>query len=259
MTGSNGNPPPEITRATEWVSFDDAEYDQTWVFDVTFLLTNWSCIYGRGCQGVLTEDATERGEGCCSYGAFVNDADEAKRIEKAAKKLTGEQWQYRSRGRERGPIKTTKGGNRKTRMADGACIFLNRPGFAGGAGCALHRAALEAGRPPRDLKPDVCWHMPLHRHDEEDDDGYVTTTIREWTRRQWGDGGAEFHWWCTEAPEAFVGHEPVYRAMDGELVAMCGAEIYERLRSYLDERSGPAAAVTPLPHPTVKVRNRLRS
>ncbi len=258
MTGSNGSTPPEIARATEWVSFDDAEYEQTWVFDVTFLLTNWSCIYGRGCQGVLTGDASEQEEGCCSYGAFIDDAEEAKRIEKAAEELTDEQWQYRSRGRKRGPIKRTRNGHRQTRTADGACIFLNRPGFPGGAGCALHRAAVDARRPPRELKPDVCWQLPLHRHDEEGDDGYVTTTIREWTRRQWGDGGTEFHWWCTEAPEAFVGHEPVYRAMAGELVAMCGPEVYERLRSYLDDRSGPAAA-TPLPHPAVKMSNRSTS
>ena len=33
-----------------------------------------------------------------------------------------------------------------TRVVDGACIFLNRPGFAGGAGCALHLAAADARR-----------------------------------------------------------------------------------------------------------------
>jgi len=29
-----------------------------------------------------------------------------------------------------------------TRVIDKTCIFLNRPGFEGGAGCALHLAAL---------------------------------------------------------------------------------------------------------------------
>lgn len=242
--------PESEPRATEWVSFDDPDEDRTWVFDVTFLLTNWSCIYGDGCRGVLTEDAPELEEGCCSYGAYVNEAAEAKRVEKAARKLTKEQWQFRSRGRERGVIKVTKGGNRKTRMADGACIFLNRPGFQGGAGCALHRAAVEAGRPPRDLKPDVCWQMPLHRHDEEDGDGHVTTTIREWRRRHWGDGGADFHWWCTESAEAFVGHEPVYRTLGGDLVAMTSPAVYERLCAYLVEREVGAATV--LPHPSLR-------
>ena len=35
-----------------------------------------------------------------------------------------------------------------TRLVDGACIFLNRPGFATGPGCALHQVALARGRQP---------------------------------------------------------------------------------------------------------------
>ncbi len=35
-----------------------------------------------------------------------------------------------------------KAGEWMTRLVDDACIFLNRPGFAAGAGCALHTAAL---------------------------------------------------------------------------------------------------------------------
>ena len=48
-----------------------------------------------------------------------------------------------------------------TRVVDGACIFLNRPGFAGGAGCALHLAAVDAGESPIDWKPSVCWQLPI--------------------------------------------------------------------------------------------------
>ena len=38
-------------------------------------------------------------------------------------------------------IHTNKHGETVTRLLDDACIFLNRPGFAGGAGCAFHIAA----------------------------------------------------------------------------------------------------------------------
>ena len=62
------------------------------------------------------------------------------------------------------------------------------------------------------LKPEVCWQLPLRREDAVDDDeGHVTSVIRQWDRRHWGKGGREFHWWCTESPEAFVGTKPVYR------------------------------------------------
>ena len=62
--------PPD---AHEWVSFEDAEEMRTWVFDVTFLASRWTCIFGRGCQGVLTGPAPELVQGCCSYGAHFTD------------------------------------------------------------------------------------------------------------------------------------------------------------------------------------------
>jgi hypothetical protein len=36
-------------------------------------------------------------------------------------------------------------------------------------------------------------------------DGRVITRISQWNRSDWGEGGEEFHWWCTESPDAFVG------------------------------------------------------
>ena len=97
-----------------------------------------------------------------------------------------------------------------TRLVDDACIFLNRPDFPGGPGCALHRAALDAGERPMDWKPNVCWQLPLRLDHHTDDNGHITSTLREWKRRDWGPGGAEFHWWCTESPDAFVGTVPVF-------------------------------------------------
>jgi hypothetical protein len=234
----------------EWVTFEDAEEERTWVFDVTFLLSGWRCIYGAGCQGVLTEAAPELAQGCCSYGAHFTDEADVARVEAAAAGLTAEQWQFRDEALGSGTI-TTESGLPVTRLVDDACIFLNRPGFAGGPGCALHRAALEGDRLPLELKPDVCWQLPLRRDEDVDADGHVTTTVTQWDRRHWGDGGREFHWWCTEAPEAFGGHEPVWRTMAAELVALVGPTTYLGLAAYLTSRG---RTVTPLPHPTVRRR-----
>ncbi len=64
--------------AHEWVSFEDEDEERTWTFDVTFLTSAWTCIYGNGCLGVLTGPAPELEHGCCSYGAhFVDSADAA--------------------------------------------------------------------------------------------------------------------------------------------------------------------------------------
>jgi hypothetical protein len=239
--------------AHEWVSFDDSDENRTWVFDVTFLLSRWTCIFGSGCQGVLTGPAPELAQGCCSYGAHFTGRADVERVRAAARTLTDDQWQHAVSGRRRGIVHREPDGTQTTRLVNDACIFLNSPDFPGGPGCALHRAALERGRPPLELKPDVCWQLPLRREDRVDEDGHVTSTVIEWDRRHWGKGGSEFHWWCTEAPEAFVGQLPVYEAMAGELTVMVGEAVYRQVHAYLVERTGRGR---PLAHPVV--RSRLR-
>ena len=219
----------------EWVSFEDERLEQTWVFDVTFLESNWSCIFGGGCQGVLTGPSEELVQGCCSYGAHFVDDKDRRRVELAAKRLTADQWQFKSRAKD-GTTRVKKNGEMVTRLVKDACIFLNRPDFHRGAGCALHVLAMDAGESYIPLKPDVCWQLPLRRDEEIDDEGRHTTTIRQWDRRHWGAGGQEFHWWCTEAAEAFQGATRVVDSMKDELVAMVGPRTYERLYGYLENR-----------------------
>jgi hypothetical protein len=232
--------------AREWVSFDDPDELRTWVFDVTFMLSGWECLFGRGCQGVLTGPAPEMVQGCCSYGAHFTGDEDVARVEASADTLNAAQWQFLEIGRRDGIINTEEDGTRITTLVDDACVFLNRPGFPGGPGCALHRAALERSEEPLDLKPDVCWQLPLRREDTTESDGHITTTVTQWDRKHWGDGGEEFHWWCTEAPEAFGAKRPVYVTMQAELRALAGDAVYELLAGYLD---GRRKATRPLPHP----------
>lgn len=241
---------PVAATAHEWVSFEDPEEDRTWVFDVTFLASRWTCIYGNGCKGVLTEEAPELVHGCCSYGAHFVDGDDVRRVERHAAKLTDDQWQFRKKAKRLGVTRTTKRGETVTRLVDGACIFLNRPGFPAGPGCALHQAALARGRRPLDFKPEVCWQLPLRREDQVADDGHVTSSVGQWDRRHWGAGGQEFAWWCTEAPEAFVGSTPVYEQMADELEAITGRKVHRMLVAYLEDRRSRVRV--PLPHPTVR-------
>ena len=240
--------PVKLQQAREWVSFEDPDERRRWLVDVTFMLSNWTCIFGAGCPGVLTGHAPEMVQGCCSYGAHFTDEEDVERVEKAAARLTDEQWQFARQGRSRRGIvkRSGKTGEITTRLADGACIFLNRPGWPTGPGCALHQAALDWGERPMDLKPTVCWQLPLRREDVVEDDGWVTSRVQQWERRHWGEGGYEFAWWCTDSPEAFVGAEPVYRALRDELVELVGEQVYGLIASYCDARAGGAPD---LPHP----------
>ena len=113
------------------------------MFDVTFLTSNWTCIFGNGCQGVLTGPAPELVQGCCSYGAHLVNKKDARRVEKAAATLTPEEWQ--NHGTKKAVIHENKGGETVTRLVDDACIFLNKPDFPGGVGCAFHIAAMNRG------------------------------------------------------------------------------------------------------------------
>jgi hypothetical protein len=256
--------------AHEWVSFDDPREARTWMIDVTFLESSWRCIYGQGCQGVLTEPAPELGQGCCSYGAHFTGDEDINRVEAASKTLTPKQWQFRAEALRRGGPLRRNGATVTTRLVDGACIFLNRPGHPSGAGCALHRAAMDRDIPPLELKPDVCWQLPLRREDVVGPDGHVTTTVGEWRRQHWGRGGADFAWWCTEAPEAFTGSDAVYGTLRAELVEMMGEDVYQLIAAYLEARrpkapskrrgaavpgrAAPGGLPVRVPHPAVRPR-----
>jgi hypothetical protein len=223
----------------EWLSFDDPDEERTWVFDLTFLLSRWTCIFGSGCKGVLTEDAPELVQGCCSYGAHASDKKDMKHVEKVAAKLTAEDWQFIKKGRKKSTWVKLDKDEYRTRLHDGACIFLNRPGFEGGTGCAFHLYAMRIGVHHSDVKPEVCWQVPLRNieeHDEDANDGIVYHRLTEFARHGWGEGGEEFAWWCTEAPEAFTGTAPVYRSLEPELRKMVGDDLFESVAEYLDGR-----------------------
>src|SRR3546814_2201612 len=113
-------------------------------FDVAFLESSWTCIYGRGCLGIGDEPAEHLGHGCCSLGADLDDGDEARTIGALAATLDPERFEHHAAAAEGGIYADDRRGS--TRVVDGACIFLNRPGFAGGAGCALHIADRKSTR-----------------------------------------------------------------------------------------------------------------
>ena len=207
------------------------------MFDTTFLLSSYECIYGVGCQSIDSDPSTSDNLGCCIHGAHFVDDEDRQSVTEYVALLTKEEWQFRDRAiRKGGPLKRNKSGDWVTRRVDGACIFLNRDGFDGGAGCALHAAALGRGQRPLDWKPDVCWQVPIHLDILENEYGHETVLVRAWNRRDWGPGGQDFHWWCIEEDEPYRAAAPVYRTARDELVEMVGQGIYDRLVAELDCR-----------------------
>jgi hypothetical protein len=238
----------------EWISFEDPEEERTWVFDATFLRSGFACIYGCGCKGILDVPDESHRQGCCSVGAHFVDEEDAENVRVHFARLEPRHMQFHGKATRKGPIRHGEPGadgtpTIETRMADDACIFLNRPGFDGGVGCALHLAAQEAGERPMDWKPQVCWQVPLRLEHSTDESGHVTSRLREWKRRDWGEGGEDFGWWCTEAPEAFQSSTPLYVSARDEIVELVGRRNYDVLQVLLER-----AEWVPLEHPVVRRR-----
>ena len=249
---------------SDFVHIDDG--GTQWRFEREFLNSNWHCTFGKGCKGILREDATKLNQGCCSLGAHFGDGpagqEEARQLSAYVSMLKPEQWQYHEAGTTdylaTGAHDEAPEGDQaetdpqlvagvygdaartRTRVIDGACVFLNRPGFDGGEGCALHIAALAEGESPTEWKPSVCWQLPLRVDwalvDDADPDGPETATVRRWSRADWGEHGKTMAWCCTErseGAEAYSGAEPVINSLADELQTLAGEAVYVQLKRKL--------------------------
>ena len=212
----------------------DDETQTTWRFDQDFLASNWTCIWGRGCQGILEHSATELHQGCCSLGAELDD-DEARNVAALAAVIDPGRFQFSEAATDGSVFShdSSDANGWRTRVVDGACIFFNRPGFDGGAGCALHLEAVAADEPIIEWKPSVCWQLPVHIDWVPRSDGGEVATVRRWSRSDWGEHGESMAWLCTEADDAFVGDEPVVESLATELEAMVGSTVYVELKGRL--------------------------
>ena len=207
--------------------------DTVWRFDTAFLRSNWTCIWGRGCLGIRPEPAEHLGQGCCSIGADLDGENEAMTVSALAATIDPARFQHHAEAGAGGVFSDDT--RTATRVVDGACIFLNRPGFPGGAGCALHLEAVHAGESPVHWKPSVCWQLPIKVEWEAGEGDTEVATVRRWTRADWGDEGQTMAWCCTEGTRAYAGAAPVVESLGEELEGIVGPAVYGELRRRLVE------------------------
>ncbi|MCA0435981.1 MAG: hypothetical protein LCH98_05760 [Actinobacteria bacterium] len=252
-----GDPPPQpadpaatqpaetgldVTRT--WVEFvDPAEPAQRFRCDLTWLTSDYRCIYGAGCPGI---EPGRPDDGCCSLGAHFTERADLDRVGAVVAVLGPDDWQLRGQAVAAGGLadgwweqaddEPNGEPELKTRVVDGACILLNRADFAGGAGCALHRYALVNGLQPHTVKPDVCWQLPIRRAYRTvrlpDETDYLEVTIGEYDRRGWGPGGHDLAWYCTGSPLAHTGSAPLYATAEPELRELMGDAAYAVLAEH---------------------------
>ena len=65
--------------------------------------------------------------------------------------------------------------------------------------------------------------------DRPDGTRVLVSTVTEFDRRSWGEGGHDLHWWCTSVPEAHGAGEPLYLSYAAELTALLGEPAFTEL------------------------------
>ena len=139
-------PEAPLDLARTWVEFTDPDNPrQRFRCDLTWLTSRWTCVFGTpACRGLY---AGRPDDGCCTLGAHFTERDDYRTVRAAAARLGPDEWQFHDLAHRHGVLARRgwterEDGAHKTRVVDGACIFLNRPGFPAGAGCALHQRAV---------------------------------------------------------------------------------------------------------------------
>lgn len=236
---------------------EEAEY--TIRAHLTFLLSNWECIFGRGCAGLFgVQDSVYNDDaGCCTDSFWFSDKDDYEHTAKMIKQLTPDDWddELRAHVEKNGWANIYDSDddtfNGKGKVYKGACVFQNRNGGSTGhPGCAFHYLGKRTNQSHVDLMPTVCWQLPL-RFTEVEDDIY---TLTPWQSNDWNQSVNNFDdmryhcaWWCTDSPEAYIGEGRVYRSLETELRKTLGDHAYDVLVAAIESRLASGNTYAPMP------------
>lgn len=238
----------------DWLSFRGPS-GQAYQVNVSFLKSNYHCTFGQGCPGLLNRYSDSHDLSCCERGVTFTNEEDFEHVKAVVSELTDEDTDNLAHIRDKGWYQEINGVPYKTRKLFDGCIFANREGGpAGKPGCAFHHLALRTGRDPIDMKPEVCWTLPLSLGQEvkyEDASTETVLILSVHTADAWGgtnDGDLEdeahgyMGYWCIDTPDAYNNNRPVYQSFEGELRKLMGDMDYEMMVQLVQVRTA-----TPMP------------
>lgn len=234
---------------------------------LNFMLSNWECIYGRGCPGMfgVQSSMVVDDTGCCGQSFWFNGREDYQRVEARMAELTDEDWdaELRKHVNRNGWAIVYKDGdpeddddfNGKGKVYDGGCVFQNRNnGSTGKPGCAFHHLGERTGRRHVDVMPYVCWQLPLRFWEEE----VGLWVLAPWDVDKWGEPTEEegthnayCAWWCMDSPDAFIGDNPVYKSLEDTIRETVGDEAYDLMVVAIEERIAAGNTYANMPGATV--------
>lgn len=197
-----------------WIEFPTAK--NRFLLDMEFLLSSYECKWGNGCKGINT---SRPDLGCCANGAYLTDED-YELLNRRVPLLTSDEWQHMTPDfievvKERKFGLNRKSGERKTAIQNpsdwlSGCVFANDADYEGGAGCALHIAAMNRGENFIDWKPEICWQMPLIASFVDEMETWLIHMFH------W-ELGVDHEWFCEHDEFMWVAERPLYQTMSAEL------------------------------------------
>ena len=237
LTSAGVDPEGPLDFPREWIEFIDPADAEHWIrADMTWLCSRWTCIFGRGCHGTIEGQSST---GCCNHGAYFSDKRRPQARAQLRQAVDPEDWQLYDEGRDaKGRSRTRRRSTTTTRTDPrrdgGRCLHVRQPrGTSGWHRLRAARPRAQHGLNPLETKPEVCWQLPVRREQDwverPDETKVLRSTIAEFDRRGWGEGGHDLDWYCTTSPEAHIGHEPMYVSYAPELIALIGEPAYQVL------------------------------
>jgi hypothetical protein len=234
--------------------------EHEYVLDIVALTSNYTCIYGRGCQGVTPFEGEGPGQhrpadrsvtGCCrtspGYGlavAEVGPADPAAvdsplRVQAFVDQLQPDEAQHYEQIAAGDWLVETQDDDgiwdsRHTKVG-GNCIFLNTEMANGKHGCALFHLAGRLGLDPKHTRPFVCHSAPADVFTIGETNDETGRRLLVTLRPPWFGWFAPEGYFCTKDPAAFTATEPVFRRMESEFTWLLGAEVYGALLPVLEQ------------------------
>ena len=162
----------------------------------------WTCIFGARLPGRAHRAGPELEQGCCSYGAHFTDDDDIADTSRDGRPGSPTSSGSSARRANGGRDHEADAGRRGRDPPRRRCVHLPEPARASPAGRDA-RSTAPRSRPASDRStgsPTSAGSCRCAWRRRPTTYGHVTSTLREWKRRDWGAGGVEFHWWCTEDP-----------------------------------------------------------
>ncbi len=164
--------------ARETMTFRDGN-GWSWEFDLTFMLSNYRCIWGRGCPDTRLRRSAR---GCCVDGVEIYQADGDRHGREDLKKIRGRVRQLTDEDSQNCRVALARGGRDPcgkarfkresvhTRLYRGGRIFHNRVDHPGGADCASRRGAAPRREPDGLEAADLLAGPAVLRYRREDQD-----------------------------------------------------------------------------------------